>query len=446
MGAFQSHPSSYRDPSGFLFYQDGILFRQVNRRFAEAFEQFERSGLSKHLTGKGLLTQYEIINENLSGSDDWYLTIKPEPISFISYPYEWCFGMLKDAALATLEIAFEALSFNMMLKDASAYNLQWHDGRMQFIDTLSFEPYNEQKPWIAYRQFCEHFLAPLLSYPDGIPLALTKKLLPAKSKLNLHVYLHLHLQAKLSQKPLRSNAEQAGFSKKKMMQLLKSLQQSVQSFSLDKSSGVWSAYYNEAAQRPDYLEQKKKIVAAWVSNLTLQTAFDAGANEGEFSRLLAEKGIRTISADFDHHAINKLYGKIKTENIRNIHPIILDLGSPSPAIGVNNLERPALSERLHCDLVLALAVLHHLAIGRNIGFEKIATMFALLGKKLIVEFVPKDDEKIVLMLQHKPDVYDWYSKEEFLAAFCHCYKIVAEERIAASGRALFLMQAIERHA
>lgn len=454
MASFRAHPSSYRDPSGFLFYREDTLYRQVNRIYGETFEQFHRAGLSQHLVAKGMLTPYEVLNQNLTGSEDWFLTLKPEALPFIFYPYEWCFDMLKDAALVTLEAALEAIKFNMLLKDASAYNLQWHRGCMQFIDTLSFEPYDEKKPWIAYRQFCEHFLAPLalmhylkeplqplqLSYPNGLPLGLTKKMLPAKSRWNLHVYLHLHLQAKLSTKSPSGREKQAPFSKTKLLQLLKSLHQTVGSFSLDQPSGVWSDYYREAHQREDYVQQKKSLIAGWLPGLGAQTAIDAGANEGEFSLLLAANNITTISADFDHYSVNRFYKKIKQQGFQNLYPVILDLSNPSPAIGVNNEERDSFLQRTHCDLVLALAVIHHLAIGKNIGFDKIAQLFATLGKTLIIEFVPKDDEKIRLMLQNKPDVYQWYTKENFLNSFLAFYKLLSEKEISNSGRTLYLFQ------
>ena len=208
------HSSSYRDPSGFLFQHNGILYRQVNQVFREDFDQFISGGLYQRLAEKKLLVPHKIVQENLTGSGEWHLTLQPEFIPFITYPYEWSFDMLKDAALLTLELAEEAMKSDMMLKDASSYNVQWHKGRMIFIDTLSFEKYDASKPWIAYRQFCEHFFAPLclmhylkeplqnllIAYPDGIPLQLVKKMLPFKSKLNLNVFLHVHLHASISEK------------------------------------------------------------------------------------------------------------------------------------------------------------------------------------------------------------------------------------------------------
>jgi hypothetical protein len=241
--SFHHHFSSYRDPSGFLFYKNEILYRQVNQVFKKDFEQFIQSGLYQHLVEKKILLSHQTVHENLTGSSNWYLTLQPQFVPFISYPYEWCFDMLKDAALLTLEAAKEALNFGMILKDASAYNVQLLNGKMIFIDTLSFEKYDEQKPWIAYRQFCEHFFAPLalmhylkeplqnlfIAYPDGIPLAIAAKMLPFKSKLKLHSYLHLHLQSSMTKTKTTENKKESSFSKQKMKNLLQSLEDGIRS-------------------------------------------------------------------------------------------------------------------------------------------------------------------------------------------------------------------------
>ena len=149
------HPASYRDPSGFMFEKDGILYRQVNGVFKEHYDLFIQSGCYKFLTGKDRLISHQTINENLSGVPGGYITLKPEKIDFVSYPYEWSFDMLKDAALLTLQLVKDAISFGLILKDATPFNIQWHKGKLIFIDTLSFEKYIETEPWIAYRQFCE---------------------------------------------------------------------------------------------------------------------------------------------------------------------------------------------------------------------------------------------------------------------------------------------------
>jgi hypothetical protein len=234
MATFERHPSSYRDPSGFVFYKDDVLYRQVNTFYKDDFDALQNNGLYAHLVKQEKLIGSAIINENLTGTPDWFCTLKPEPLSFVSYPYEWCFAMLKEAALLTLDILKEALLKGMILKDATPYNVQLHNGKMIFIDTLSFERYDPTKPWIAYKQFCESCLLPLalmhysqvplqalfISYPEGIPLSVGKKLLPWKSKWNLNTYLHLHLNAAVINKKTAARTKTNLLSVKKNWQIL----------------------------------------------------------------------------------------------------------------------------------------------------------------------------------------------------------------------------------
>ncbi|MBC7873365.1 MAG: SAM-dependent methyltransferase [Ferruginibacter sp.] len=454
---FTHHPSSYRDPSGFIFKKNGVLYRQVNKIFREDFDLFISSGCYESLVKKGSLIPHRALNENLTGDEEWYATLQPEPLSFISYPYEWGFEMLKDAALLTLDLLKAGLGFGMLLKDATPYNIQWHKGKLIFIDSLSFEKYDETIPWIAYRQFCEHFLSPLLlahhsrmplqelllAYSDGIPLAVTRSLLPWKTKFSMHTYLHIHLHAKYSmQQPTSPEpAKKNSFSKKKLLNLVASLEGLIKTLRLPDSQSTWSGYYDEASQRADYLEHKQKIIGKWIEKISpVATAADLGANKGEFSKLTAAKDIQTTAADFDPFCINTLYQEIKRSTQKNILPLIIDLSKPSPAIGVNNEERDSFINRAKVDLVLALALVHHLAIGKNIPFEKIAYLFQGICRYLIIEFVPKQDEKIQLMLSTKKDIYTQYTEENFIAAFTKYFIIKEKETIAGSGRTLYLMK------
>jgi len=452
------HPSSYRDPSGFIFEKEGIIYRQVNICFKEHFDYFIQSGCYKHFVEKGLLIPHEEVPENLTGDKSYYATLKPEHISFISYPYEWSFDMLKDAALLTLQLVKEALDYGMILKDATPYNIQWHKGRFLFIDTISFEKY-EESPWIAYRQFCENFLGPLLimhysktplqqlqlAWPDGIPLAVIKSLLPKRSRFSLHTYLHIHLHANISSKKQSSNGTTKLFSKQKLLNLISSLEIIIRKLKPPDQKSTWSAYYEEAAQRDNYLEEKKKIINKWINELKpgIKTAADIGANEGEFSKLLAEKNINTLSADFDSFCINRLYTLIKKSGEKNIQPLVLDLSAPSPAIGVNNEERNSFIGRTNVDMVLALALIHHLAIGKNIPFARIADIFCRVGKYLILEFIPKEDEKIQLMLTGKKDIYTNYEEVFFEKGFEKYFTLMNKKNIPGTLRNLYLFQ---RHA
>jgi hypothetical protein len=451
---FIHHPSSYRDPSGFIFEKNGVLLRQVNIFYKEHFDHFIKSGCYDQLVKKGLLIPHENLQENLTGNSEYYTTLKPERIEFISYPYEWSFDMLKDAAILTLQLVKEALQFEMVLKDATPYNIQWHKGKFIFIDTLSFEKY-EQTPWIAYRQFCESFLGLLLimhyskkqltelqiSWPNGIPLDIIQSLLPKRSRFSLYTYLHIHLHAKYSLKRSEKPEKRKSFSKQKLLNLISSLEVLINKLKTPNQKSTWSEYYEEASQRNDYLEQKKKIIAGWVNEMNgIKTAIDLGANEGEFSKLLAEKNIYTIAADFDPYCINELYRQIKNTGEKNIQPIVLDLSIPSPAIGVHNKERNSFIDRTNVELVLALALIHHLVISKNIPFEMIAETLQEIGQNLILEFIPKEDEKIKLMLSRKKDMYTNYDEVNFVKEFEKYYTVIDKKTIPGTGRILYLMQ------
>jgi len=453
--SYTHHPSSYRDPSGFIFTKDNILYRQVNKRYAPDFDQFINSGCYDKLVREHLLIRFETVNENLTGSPEWHTTLKPERIPFISYPYEWSFDMLKDAALLTLRLVKETMAFGLMLKDATPGNIQWHRGRMVFIDTLSFERYNETEAWIAYRQFCEQFLGPLLlmhynkmplqqlflAWPEGVPLHVTSSLLPYRSRFSLYTYLHIHLHAKISNRDKQDRDKKVKFSRQKLLNLINSLESLVNKCKLPPQKSAWSAYYDEANERGDYLEEKKKIVSEWVSSLEgITTAADLGANDGVFAKLLADRHIETIAADQDPYCINNLYLSVRESGLRNVQPLVADLANPSPATGVNNRERASCIDRVRTDLVLALALVHHLAIGRNIPFELTVQFFnSIRPRYLIIEFVPKNDVKVQQMLKGRKDIFDRYTENEFTVSFQSCFRIQRRQPISDSGRVLYLM-------
>ena len=403
-----------------------------------------------------MLVAHEEINENLSGDDQWYKTLLPQKIPFISYPYEWSFDMLKDAALLSLQLVKECLPFGVMLKDASPYNVQWLNGKAVFIDTLSFEKYEPSKPWIAYRQFCESFLSPLLlmhytgqplqsmllAWPDGIPLPVTRSLLPWRSRFSFHTYLHIHLHGSLASKASgKELTRENNFTEKKLKDLISSLQSLVTSLHWKERPTTWSHYYKEAEQRGDYLEQKKNIIAGWLNEMPgIKSAVDLGANEGEFSYLLAGRNIQIIATDLDHNPVNVLYKRIRTGEQKNILPLVIDLSNPSPANGLNNKERSSFIERTSVDLALALALVHHLAIGKNVPFEKIAALFQSLANYLIIEFIQKQDEKLQVMLKQKKDIYPGYTEENFVKAFEKFFSVQKKQAMGNSNRILYLMK------
>jgi hypothetical protein len=449
----QPLPSSYRDNDGFVFEMNGQVYRQINPPYKVHYNTLMQSGLYNDLVKrKWLVAHTEVENTNagfVGGS-----VILPEQIPFISYPYEWSFDMWKDAALLTLRIAMASLQKEMMLKDATAFNIQFYNGKPVFIDTLSFENYEEGKPWLAYRQFTECFLAPLLLmhychpdsnkffavYPNGIPLDVLVSLLPKKSRWNVNTFLHIHLQAKLSGKQKQTTTSvQYNFSKQKLQNLLKGLEGFVQKLSIKKIKTTWDDYYTDTILGEAYLKAKTTLVQSYINQIDFKTVIDLGANDGHFS-LLFGSDKKVIATDFDSNCINELYLQIKKEGRSNILPLINNLTTPSPAIGWANAERESITTRLKADLVMALALVHHLAIANNVPLNLIAAWLKPMGEMLIIEFVPKSDEKVKLLLQNREDIFADYHVENFKHIFTSHYEILKEEKVGDTDRILFLMK------
>lgn len=452
MTGYTRHPASYRDPSGFIYHSAGRLYRQVNKVYAEHYDRLIQSGLYLSLCEKNLLLPHEEIKENRLNDADWYITLLPEQVPFTSYPAEWCFEQLKDAALLTLQIANISIGKGMILKDATPLNIQFVNGRPVFIDTLSFEKYNPSVPWVAYRQFCETFLFPLLvahyhktgigpfmlGFPDGIPVQTTAKLLPAKSRFNAAAWLHVHLQNKFNRKA-PAGASRVSFSESKMMNLLNHLESTLKKLS-NESKSVWHDYYAESVPGSGYLQAKEKIVAGYLQKLDGKLLLDLGANDGYFSIRAVKMGFDVIAIDSDEQCINSFYKKVKTENLGSVQPLCVNIANPTPATGFANQERSSFSERIKPDAVMALALLHHLCIGKNITLEMLANYFAGLAPQLIIEFVPKEDEKTQLLLQNKKDIFPGYSIDRFEEIFSEKFLIRNKEIAGDTRRSVYLMQ------
>ena len=451
-------PSSFRDPSGFLFIRSGVLYRQVNYDYKEHYDLLINSGLYKSLVDSKLLIPHEEVAIDYVKSGNAYKVLKPEPIDFISYPYEWCFSQLKNSALTTLEIQKEALKYGMTLKDCSAYNIQFSKGRPVFIDTLSFERYREGEPWIAYRQFCQHFLDPLALmshkdirlnqllrvYLDGIPLDLASSLLPFRSRFNVTLLLHIHLhsasQKHYADKPVRKEMIGKRVSMRSFMGLVDSLESCVRKLRWSPQDTEWHDYYLSSSNYiVEAINHKKQLVSDFLDKLRPQVVWDLGANTGLFSRIAGDKGIQTICFDIDPACVEINYLTTVEKGETNIFPLLLDLANPSPGIGWENKERMSLWERGHADTVLALALIHHLAISNNLPLDSIARFFNKICSSLIIEFIPKSDSNVQTLLATREDIFPNYTQEGFENEFSKLFSIEGCVNISNSERTMYLM-------
>jgi hypothetical protein len=459
MDSVNQLPSSFRDPSGFLFTQDGELFRQVNECYREDYDLLMSSGLYKSLTDKNLLVAHEEVDVSRALGEKAYKVIRPERVGFISYPFEWCFSQLKDAALATLEVHKIALAHGMSLKDASSYNVQFVGCKPMFIDTLSFERYDENRPWVAYRQFCQHFVAPLalmartdqrLSqmlriHMDGVPLDLAAKLLGFGSlfsfSLFVHVIMHARSQQYFADKPLKKHGHSRKVSRHSMPALVDSLESCIRRLRWKPQGTEWADYYHDTNYSEEALSHKRSVVSQFIDRAGPGRVWDLGANTGVFSRIAADKDIETIAFDVDPAAVELNYLKCREEDEDCILPLVLDLTNPTPGIGWAHEERMSLRQRGPVDATMALALIHHLAISNNLPFGKIAAFFAAICRNLIIEFVPKTDSQVQRLLATREDIFDGYDQKNFEETFGQLFTIEESIPIRESARTMYLMSA-----
>ncbi len=448
--------SSFRDPSGFVFREGDTLYRQVNAVYKDSYEHLVNSGLYEKLTTRGLLVPHEEATLAPPKPDIAYKVIRPEPVAFVSYPYEWCFSQLKDAALTLLAIQKTSLDFGMTLKDCSAYNVQFVKGRPVLIDTLSFEKHREGYPWVAYRQFCQHFLAPLAltgykdvrlnrllqTYIDGVPLDLASSLLPTRTRLSFSLLWHIHLHARSQRRfaGRRVRADRYKMGRLSLLGVINSLESATKRLKWQPRGTDWIDYYEDTNYSQEAFEGKKRIVAAFLDRIAPASVWDLGANVGVFSRLASDRGIPTISLDVDPAAVERNYLDSVGRQEDHILPLVLDLTNPSPGIGWGGEERMSLVERGPADTVIALALLHHLAIGNNTPFDKVAGFLSHICKRLIIEFVPKSDSQVQRLLATRDDIFTDYTQEAFEREFGQYFAIQDCVPVTDSERVLYLME------
>lgn len=431
--------SSFRDPSGYIDIDEGRVTRFISPDFQQEVSYFIESGLAEKLVKEGSLLSFE---------RPFVDRLYPQYLDFISYPYEWSFSMLRDAALLTLDTCLTSLEYGFILKDASAYNVQFLSNKPILIDHLSFISYSEGTPWLAYKQFCQHFLYPLVLasyrgseflrlsqlYIDGIPAATVSKLLP--SILPPMLWMHIKPNSwKVKVKKVPKTRKVV------VISLLKSLRKLILKLKLPTSTS-WLPYMEEkASYSPKASSSKVELVDSLLSSLRsggYSTLVDLGSNTGLFTLLATSRGFSTTAIDFDSSSIDSLYRLgCSSPYLKNL--LVGDICNPSPSIGWNLEERKSLLERLNCDVCLALALIHHLAISGGIPLGMIAKSLSSFCSALVIEWVPKSDPMVEELLRLREDIFVDYSIEGFKEAFSKYFLIASQTPIEDSRRSIFLL-------
>ena len=452
------HSSSFRDPSGYIFQEQGTIKRAILPLYFKQYEALTTTGLFQKLQSAGLL----ISHQELSNTDT-EIIIQPEQLSFMTYPYEWSFMQYKEAALLTLKIQKFAIEHGFSLKDASAFNVTFHKGRMLFIDTLSFDFYEEGKPWRAYKQFIMHFFGPLLlakytganalklmsTYLDGIPVDMLASMLPFKTKLNPFLYTNIHLLAKFENKyseDYENKSKVRNLSKRAMLNMIEGLYDFIKKMKLDDSS-EWGNYYDKTNYEDQAFIKKSEIINSWVKNLNTKTVIDVGGNDGTFVRKIDAELEEALVCDIDYNAVDTNYLQLRRAKETHMLPFMLDVLNPSAAIGFNNKERDSFLKRIkqyQPDITMALAVIHHMSLSGNIPFEMSAQFFASFSRHLIIEFPKRNDSWVQRLLNTKgefKDHFDFYNITDFEKAYSQFFNITEKLNIEGSERVMYLLKA-----
>ncbi len=432
-------PGSFRDPFGHVFSRDGKIFRSVFGPGVEDYEAAKDAGVYSKLIKAGLLLTHQEVGKDERAPEGTVYCLTHPRLPMVSYPWEWSFSMLKDAALIHLDVMEMLLSDNFWLRDASAFNVQYDGNRLCLIDTLSIGRRVPESPWVAYGQFCSHFLAPLAAaaycdirtfslwrnHMDGYPLDLATKILPLMRLLQPGIFMHLTLHARFQR--MADRREDIGEIKKVkkpkvndpgLRGLINSLRKTIKGVKWKRFSEIWEEYGKIRTYRAEDLALKSEYVDNVVGQLRPQMVWDLGANTGEYSLIAASHGSFVVSIDQDPACTELLNQKLAKDNKnRGILPLTMDLANPSPGLGWDSTERLSLKERGPADLVLALALIHHLVLTSSVPLPLIANWFSKITGHLLLEYIPPTDPMVKKLIKNRGGEHLPYNWELFQKSF-----------------------------
>ncbi|MDH3787520.1 MAG: class I SAM-dependent methyltransferase [Xanthomonadales bacterium] len=451
---------SFRDRDGRVYREQNRIFRGLSSTALENYKKLAETEFYQALLKSGKIIGTRLLPDQENPlpaviKSQWAGFLEHETIPVVSYPYEWSFGMLRSAALLQLNLVGQAISNGFTLKDATPYNIQFVDRKPVFIDIPSFEPLQEGEPWTGYRQFCEMFLFPLLvqSYKncnfqpfmrgsiDGIGVQTAPALFGFRDRFRKGVLSHVWLQAKLDRRyggssdNVRSHLKSAGFNRELILVNVRKMKKLVQRLAWEGAGSEWGDY----AEFHNYSEHdhrlKEDFVREAISESRPGTVWDIGCNTGQFSKVAAPLCRQVVAMDIDHLAVERLFQNPDIPS--NVLPLLQNVSDPSPNWGWKNSERSDLQSRSKPDLVLCLALIHHVVITANIPLAEFIEWLAQLTDRLVIEYVSRKDDKVQILLRNKDDKYTDYSKESLLASLEKFYTIEQQLDVNNGERTLF---------
>ena len=460
MSQLHQDSGSFRDPLSRVFVGNGEVVRAFTAIGAKDIEKVWTKASIQNALASGELIESNLVSPASVGLNDPWVTAMTHPlIPFISYPYEWTFSMLKDAAQLQLKLTRETLADGIGLKDATPYNVQFIGSRPQFIDAGSFEKRRKGDPWYGYRQFCEMYLYPLMMQGylgvgfqqflrgsvNGISPDTMRKLLPAsirrprKGRLT-HVVLHAAAQTRFadSDNNMKSDAAKAGMNAQVLDATLRKLQGIVKKISLGDKKSTWSEYSERGHYIESSLDEKQKFVRDAVASAPRKQVWDIGCNDGVFSRIAAAHSDYVVAMDADPLVVDRLYNTLKAEKNEQILPLYVDLTDSGGGVGWRGQERPGVFDRGRPDIVMALAVIHHMAITFHVPLASQLDMFRDLTPELIIEMPHADDPMVRKLLTNKRDgIHDDFTLEEFERLLNERFTVKSKMLLSSGTRTIF---------
>lgn len=464
---------SFRDRNNRV-YDDGVrIVRGVSKDALANWTALSSMRFFKDLLAEFKIVGTELVDPAISGGalelgGEWPAHLGHERVPFVTYPYEWSFGMLRDAALLQLELIERAIESGWTMKDATAYNIQWIGCRPVFIDVPSFQPYVAGEPWVGYRQFCMMFLYPLMlqayrgidfqpflrSNLEGIDPATANNLLSGRHRLRkgvlTHVYLHSKMQSRHSDADLveaRSLTEESSRSPTKRKKLrhteamvlgvIQGLRRIVANLRRVRQTTTWGNYDTDHSYGRASFVVKTAFVEKAVSNRHRRLVWDLGCNTGTFSKICAQYSDYVVSVDGDSEAIDRFYESEQASLESRICPLIMNLANISPGQGWRGRERKAFDKRGRPDLILCLALIHHIVISANIPLAEFLDWLREFDCEVIIEFVGPDDDMSKLLLRNKVNQHDDLTEPMFARLISSRFDIVSEEALKGGHRKLY---------
>jgi len=454
----QFEPGSFRDWDSRVFYDGERVLRVLSEDGLQDWLALSQSKLFPAAVAEGKLVAIKRLHEPAPPGSA--AVLEHERVPFISYPYEWTFSMLRDAALLQLELLRRALDEDLTMKDASSFNVQWRGARPVFIDIGSFERLREGEPWAGYRQFCMLYLNPLLllAYKDvdfrpwlrgslgGISPVEARRMLSFRDLFRRGVPTNVALHARLERKhsesenqgDVKTELRKAGFRKELIVANVRRLEKLVRRLEWKPGRTEWSGYEATTSYNEADAARKEAFVREVVHSRDWGLVWDLGCNEGRHSRIAAENARYVVALDGDAAVVDRFYRALAAEGATTILPLVGDVTDPSPALGWHGLERQTLEQRGRPELTLCLAVLHHVAIGGNVPVPEFLSWLAELGTALVIEFPTRDDPRVAsLLVRKKPGAHPDYDREPFERALAERFAIVRSEELTSGTRILY---------